>query len=359
MGVAAAPHGRILALIREARRRARRRRLATVALILLGLAVGFGSIHGGGSGGSTSAAAAARPVPLRYSQPLLPTANGPLTMVFDDVRVVGFGGLGPTLYHCGPEHKCWEMESLAWSPDGIRFAFGVTSIGGAPKFDGLHVGNTRTGRVRIIRKWDRFAGEWLQLAWSSDGERLAAVYRSRIVVMNADGSGARVVQTGTRGNDSSPTWSREGRRLAFATTNGTDSSVYTIGIDGSRRHLVARHASWPAWSPDGTRIAVLACAGVKLFTPAGRDMTSDFVSACPHLGVPGAPVWSPDGRRIAMVTGTRTGFGVKSAYRDRGVWTMRADGSRLVRLTTLTPHSIPTEVAASWKRPAWRPRPQG
>jgi hypothetical protein len=359
MDVAAASPGRILALIREARRRARRRRLAIVALVSLGVVVGFASIHGGGSDGSTSAAATARPAPLRYSQPLLPTANGPLTMVFGDVRVVALGGLGPTLYRCGPEHKCWEMESLAWSPDGMHFAFGVTSIGGAPKFNGLHVGNTRTGQVRIIRKWHPGAGEWLQLAWSSDGERLAAVYRSRIVVMNADGSGARVVRTDSKGDDSSPTWSRDGRRLAFATNAGADSSVYTIRIGGSRRHLVARHASWPAWSPDGTRIAVLACGGVKLFTPAGRDVTPNSVFTCPHLGVPGAPVWSPDGRRIAMVTGTRTGFGVKSAYRDRGVWTMRADGSLLTRLTILTPRSIPTEVAASWKRPAWRPRPPG
>jgi hypothetical protein len=75
-----------------------------------------------------------------------------------------------------------------------------------------------------------------------------------IMVVNADGSGLRRL---TQGID--PVLSPDGKRVAFTRWNGTDGSLWVIGVDGSDERQVAGgivQAKHPTWSPDGQRIAV-------------------------------------------------------------------------------------------------------
>ena len=61
-----------------------------------------------------------------------------------------------------------------------------------------------------------------------------------------------------------PAWSPDGSLLAVEGWEDNGSSVYTIRPDGSDRRLVLENASSPSWSPDGTRLVVVR-------ESAGRD----------------------------------------------------------------------------------------
>lgn len=331
------------ALIEEARRRARRRRRRTAALLAVVAGAGIAAwlALGGGSiaGGSTA-------VPRRASA-TGPARNGPLTVIDSlggpgGIYAVGPRGRGRRLFagaprpYFGHPPRCIDIESVAWAPDGHRLALGCVSIGGPTSVDGLYIADAHTGTSRLIRPFDRPETDWIDLAWSPDGSTLAFVSRGEVALVRGDGSGYRLLHTGTEGLDRAPTWSADGTRIAYATSDGAGSVVFAVGLDGSHRKLVATPGSWPAWSPDGGTIAYLAPCGVRLATPWGKPL-----SGC--LGVRAAPVWSPDGREIAM------------AVAGKGIYTMNADGSDLRLFTRVTSASVASWVRKTWLRPAWVP----
>ncbi len=343
------------ALFEEARRRTRRRRRRTatsalvVAVAVLGVAAWLG--RPGPTAGRTSnaefATAGARgaahngPITVAYA----PYLDGP-----GGVYVARPAGRGRLLFATTAAldwpQKCINAGSVAWAPDGRHLAVGCSSFNGMVS-DGLYVADARTRTSKMIRPatrhWQGLGGyvEFVDLAWSPDGSLLAFVSNaSGIGLIHADGSGYRLLRTGAHSRDRGPTWSADGKRIAYATRIASGPAVFAVDLDGADRTLVATPGNWPAWSPDGRTIAYLAPCGVRLATPQGTPL-----SGC--IGVHGAPVWSPDGRQIAM------------AIRGRGIYTMNADGTDLRLFTHVTP-----ETNSAWPlnpslRPAWKPRPRG
>ena len=111
--------------------------------------------------------------------------------------------------------------------------------------------------------------------------------------MNPDGSGKRaLLELG----DGSFSWSPDGRMIAFRRHDG--SEVYVVNADGSgARRLTSRPGSWSvgAWSPDGRKITLTACARAKV----GIYVMNADGSGQRRLTRGVAPAWSPDGRKIA------------------------------------------------------------
>jgi dipeptidyl aminopeptidase/acylaminoacyl peptidase len=300
------------ALIEEARRRARRRRqgFALLAMLLIGAGLGLFFGFGRGGGGAQAPPSAAPPAAPVQIGPGARVENEALTiMALAETTPDGWYGLstigadGRLLPLVGCPNRadwCGEVESIDWAPDGQHLAVSVTSFGSTPFYNGIHVIDVEAGIDHHVL---HAAGGWFDLDWSPNGQRLAYVSGGTISLINADGSGHSVLPTGTRGRDSSPSWSPDGDWIAYTTrrehADAKRQLLYIIRTDGSGKRLLTKNALAPAWSPSGTAIAYRApCGGIKLISPAGQDITP--ASACHVIGVDGIPTWSPDGSKIAI-----------------------------------------------------------
>ena len=175
-------------------------------------------------------------------------------------------------------------------------------------------------------------GKWIAFVSSRDGD-------AELYVMPAAGGPARRL-TAFHRDDWSPRWSPDGRRIAFLSNREGSDRIYVMNADGSRTERAtggpdlppdarpdsAEQEMDPAWSPDGRLIAY------TLRTRAGTSSihVTDPVSGTwrglsDGKGKDWMPAWSPDGRDIAFAS-ERGG--------DVDLYRMRADGSRVTRLTS-------------------------
>jgi Tol biopolymer transport system component len=209
----------------------------------------------------------------------------------------------------------WE-EGPAWSPDGSLVAFQKSVFApGEPdvalrSLDVWTVRGSGRGRRNLTRD-----GSASSPAWSPDGRKLAFARGDGVFVIRRDGSGK--VRIARRDDPGAPAWSPDGRRLAFT----VPGELRVVNANGADHRLVARGAdsgSPFSWSPDGRSIAYAGPRGVVLVPRQGgrsRLVGRGFVE----------PAWSPEGRRIAVVR-----QGTKS---QAGIFLLGARSGRPQRLT--------------------------
>jgi len=340
------------ALIEEAHRHTRRRRRRNAAWLLFFALFGVGAVLGlaATAGGGSTASPPTHASPRRpVITPLRSPSNGALTIMavranakaegpagYYGISEIGRQGRTQVFVRCpGGAGWCGELLSVDWAPDGRHLALSVTSFGANNPYNGIHVIDTTTGADHQFTAC-RPTCDAYGLDWSPDGTKLAYAARDGLHLINADGSGQRMLAASHAGYGSSPSWSPDGRWLAYGSPGG---AIRLIRNDGTHDALLVRHGSSPAWSPTGQVIAYLARCGIRLVTPTGTDITPAGSRGCRAIGVQGAPAWSPDGQRIAIGT----------FY--HGIYIINTDGSNLRHLRTPPPGGrfSPGQARISWQ----------
>jgi TolB protein len=329
----------VKALIEEARREQRRRHrrywalaafatfIGAVVLILLD---GGAASQTAPPGVSARMSAAAQPLTSRlaFTSSTRDVVNRnvpnppPPTLVASQLYVVNADGSDKRLLKRREFIGYPGPAQAAWSPDGQTIAFeGYSRV--------LFVNADGSGQRDVTRE--------LRLGqlpvWSPDGHRIALFkcrggQRCDIYVMNADGRGLRRL---TRGDSSGfPLWSPNGKKIALL--RGYPPEVWVMNADGSGQRRLARVPGVPsAWSPDGRRLAFVSLAGrgdrsseIYVVNEDGsgqRRLTHNTVNE--HT-----PRWSPDGKKIVF---TRAHSGTRGKVSD--IYVMNADGSGQRKLT--------------------------
>lgn len=218
-----------------------------------------------------------------------------------------------------------------WSPDGSRLHITVSEYPGAPLRPAV-VSPDGSG----FELFPTDAPDTLHLGcgdWSPDGSHLVlegfgdppsigGIYTASAV----DGSGLERL---TQGHDWVPQYAPNGSAVVFQRTvdragRPEVGALFIVGSDGTGLRQITPWGSAlssGSWSSDG-RI-VYSGPGDTLWTVAadGSDRTRIPVAL---TGSPSQPRWSPDGTEIVFSLDVRG---------QRDIFTVRADGSRLIQLT--------------------------
>ncbi len=227
------------------------------------------------------------------------------------------------------------------------------------------------GRLQIFtiqpdgtgRKQLTFNGQNGVPTWSRDGRRIAFMAMRDdhlwVAVMEASGSEQRMLVEGL-----APDWSPDGRRIAYSSPDG---QIWVMHADGSGQRQVTHSdtaKARPSWSPDGKRMAFILIRnpgsredpqpqiGIVNSDGSQEHLLTTEKRQNVRLGPDGsrtiletaydanAPSWSPVDDRIAFWSGIENRYGQ--------IWVIRADGTGSKQLTDDPSHRNSDD-------PSWSP----
>lgn len=202
--------------------------------------------------------------------------------------------------------------------------------GNAPPFGRLFVASSDGTGVRDITP----AGikDVQGAAWSRDGRRIAVSaiaegdHDPEIFILAADGKLLRRV-TNNHLSDRQPTWSPDGRRIAFASARTGLFQIYSMRADGSRQRRLTHQnedCETPSWSPNGRWIVASCQLGYWKLVRMRPDGSGERRLLPGYPLTETSPTWSPDGQ-IVFSRGAES-------PRGRGIFSVRASGMGLRRL---------------------------
>jgi len=217
----------------------------------------------------------------------------------------------------------------AVSPDGRLVAF-TSFVEGSPA---IYIHSLETNRRLTF--YNQVASLNTTPAFTPDGEKIVFASslsgRSQIYMADLDGRNLRRISY-SRSIDVHPVVNpKTGNQVAFVSGRSGVPQIYLMDIDGANvRRLTpgGGDAVQPSWDPQGENIAF---AWTRGFEPGNYNIfvinvaTGELVQLTYGAGRNEHPTWSPSGTHIAFASNRSGGT---------QIWTMRADGTQLKRLTT-------------------------
>lgn len=212
-------------------------------------------------------------------------------------------------------------------------------------------------------------------SWSPDGTKIAYVEDagegrvSEIYVMNADGTGDRVICCGVGTGlqfDQSPTWSPDGQSIAWAASRSdeTERGIWKMNPDGTNRvQLTDQDDAGPDWGPDGRIVFGRftdpnADKPWDLYIMDGDGGNQTLLQAAVSRGS-SSPQWSPDGQTILFSASAEPSGPTK-------LWSISPNGGAPVQRTGETREAAPgwspdgsSIVFEYWGDYPWPPNAHG
>jgi Tol biopolymer transport system component len=246
--------------------------------------------------------------------------------------------------HADTARFCKVLDTVV-SADGETVA-AVEVVPGSTDRDFVHRLSFRTLAGEEMRSVP-LGGVTFDPAWSPDGRQLvmtryegddafgqAGTGASRLVVIDLEGH--EVAAVGGPGA-SDADWSARGE-IAFAQSG----NLWIASPGGAPRQVTRSGGAAPSWSPDGRRLAFVRDG--RIWTIRADATRERRIGGTGRVG---AATWSPDGRYLAF---TRDIDGTSRAWTVGSVWVMRSDGR--------CPHAVRRERGYfGYGRPSWASLP--
>jgi TolB protein len=103
----------------------------------------------------------------------------------------------------------------------------------------------------------------------------------------------------------SPSWSPDGKHLAYVSFEGKNSAIYIQDIKTGKRDKVAAHNginSAPAWSPDGFRLAMTLSKDGNTEIYVMHISSGTLKRITQNQAIDTEPNWSSDGKKLAFTS---------------------------------------------------------
>jgi Tol biopolymer transport system component len=276
------------------------------------------------------------------------TANAP-----PHLWVAGSDGSGAREVFAEDDAATFEAAFSPANAAALAFTRGTEK----PFSEEIFLGDLATGQMRQVTD---FKSASIGPTFSPNGTRIAFFSvrpagrnrppgPERIAVVNVDGTGRRFL-TPKKRPSIDPDFSPDGTRIAYSESRpvgpfAVEDRLMVMNADGSQRRAVTAYGGRreinPKWLPDGSGLVFESLnrrslkSDIERIELDGRGRRAVLATSAFETN----PVPSPDGTRIVFTSDrdrrgpTRLGPGFE-------VYTMRLDGTDIVRLTTNTERDL-------------------
>lgn len=318
-------------------------------------ALAFGGLTLAGCGGGTSPQ---RPLPTATPGPSTPSPNptapgGAATLLNLIVFTSNRDG-NNEIYSMNPDGTAQTRLTTAGAPDnspsrarnGSRIVFS-SERDGNPEIYTMGLGGEADALLRLTTDGGASAPDDTSPVFSADGSKIAWISTRGVGsnVWTMDSTGANQSQFTTEGNVSTPAFSPDGRDIAYAVTRpnsggagaGSSSVIVTKNIASGVERVVVQgafDARAPRYSPNGTSLVFTAqTTGSDARRLQIVNLASGAISDGPgqgngagNFGV--AASFSPDGTRLAFetVSAQSPQIGVSSGLSGQNVNVVTSQG---------------------------------